>query len=135
MKLASHIVVCGCALWAVHCVAAQPKRAPACDEYISTGQWIYRYQEWSLELVPTACGREISAADTPYMFYEIAKKYAGSPYWTNTRGMINQLTCHLAIARKKVQWDLDPWRPYVGYAATVVAGCNPTVPDPEKPFH
>ncbi len=68
------------------------------------------------------------------MFYEIAKKFSGSPYWKNTRGMINQLTCHLAIAREKDKWNLEPFRPYVGYAATVAAGCNPLEPKPDPEF-
>lgn len=105
------------------------------QEYIQSGKWVYRFNEWTLELIPTACGRYVDATQTPNMFYEIAKKFAGSPYWSNTRGMINQLTCHLAIARDKQEWNLDPWRPYVGYSNTAAAGCNVTVPDPDSEFH
>lgn len=105
-----------------------------CSAYIEKGEWIYRYSEWSLSLTPTDCGRQISSDDTGNMFYEIVKKYSGSTYWHNDRGMINQLTCHLVIARNKPQWNLDPWRPYVGHAETLRQDCNVTVPAPDTPF-
>ena len=110
---------------------------PKCggQDYIQSGEWVYRYNEWTLSLTPTDCGRNIAPSQTPNMFYEISKKFAGSPYWSNTRGMINQLTCHLAIARYKQEWNLDPWRPYVGYSKTAAAGCNVTQPDPDSEFH
>ena len=109
--------------------------AQSCISYIERGVWVYRYSEWTLELEPTVCGRAISSNETAYMFYEIAKKFGGSPYWQNTRGMINQLTCHLVIARNKPTWNMDPWRPYIGHSATVAAECNPEVPDPDTDFH
>ncbi|WP_412872119.1 DUF2599 domain-containing protein [Curtobacterium flaccumfaciens] len=38
----------------------------------------------------------------------------------------DQLVCHWANAgRFKVPWNLDAWRPDVGYTRTVAAGCNP----------
>lgn len=135
MKIFNILIVLGFSLWAENCLAAEPERAPECPGgYIQSGQWIYRFNEWTLELIPTTCGREIGPNDTAYMFYEIAKKFSGSPYWSNTRGLINQLTCHLQIARTKNEWNLDPWRPYVGHSATVLAGCNVTVPRPDTPF-
>ncbi|GEM_PF-2552644 len=112
--------------------------SPKCSgdqEYIQKGEWVYRYNEWTLSLTPTTCGRQINATQTPNMFYEIVKKFAGSPYWANTRGMINQLTCHLVIARNKPEWNLDPWRPYVGHDRSVAEGCNATTPDPDSVFH
>ena len=87
--------------WINYSDAADPVRVPRCAEYIESGQWVYRFNEWTLEIKPTACGREIGADETAYMFYEIAKKFSGDQYWVNTRGMINQLACHLQIARAK----------------------------------
>ncbi|WP_349973226.1 DUF2599 domain-containing protein [Pseudomonas caspiana] len=120
--------------WIANTSAAEPVRAPTCQTYIERGQWIYRFNEWTLEIVPTECGREIGAEETAYMFFELVKKFSGNQHWKNTRGMINQLTCHYAIARTKAEWNLDPWRPYVGHAATVAAQCNVTVPKPDEPF-
>ncbi|HPY25050.1 MAG TPA: DUF2599 domain-containing protein [Mycobacterium sp.] len=38
----------------------------------------------------------------------------------------DQLICHVwNAARVKVPWNLDSWRPNVGYNATVLALCNP----------
>jgi hypothetical protein len=105
------------------------------QRYIAKGEWIYRYQEWTLSLTPTECGRNIQSDKTGNMFYEIVKDYSGSRFWTNDRGMINQLTCHLTIARNKPEWNLDPWRPYVGHTETVAQQCNVTVPAPDQPFH
>lgn len=38
----------------------------------------------------------------------------------------DQLVCHwVAAGYFKTPWNLDSWRPNVGYPATVAAGCNP----------
>ncbi|WP_169513511.1 DUF2599 domain-containing protein [Agromyces italicus] len=37
----------------------------------------------------------------------------------------DQLVCHIANAWDKRPWNLDSWRPNVGYPATVAAQCNP----------
>lgn len=117
----------------------QLQPAPArCSTYIEKGNWVVAYNEWSLQLVPTKCGRAIQADETPNMFYEIVKKFGdpetfGGPpdpakdRWKNVKGMIDQLTCHLTIARNKPTWNLEPHRPWVGYEATVAAECNPYI--------
>jgi hypothetical protein len=119
----------------------QPSVAQNCSEYIQSGKWVYRFSsdyqfnEWMLSLTPSACGRYINASETAYMFYEVVKKFGQSEHWSNNRGMINQLTCHLYIAREKPEWNLEPWRPYVGYSKTVATGCNPIEPDPDPAYH
>ena len=35
--------------------------------------------------------------------------------------LMNQLLCHAVFASGKPTWDLETWRPDVGYAATVTA--------------
>ncbi|MCL1898320.1 MAG: DUF2599 domain-containing protein, partial [Micrococcales bacterium] len=42
--------------------------------------------------------------------------------------MHNQLTCHGLGAPDKSSWNLEPWRPDVGLAATILARCNPVDP-------
>jgi len=39
----------------------------------------------------------------------------------------HQYLCHIdsQVARVKTSWNLDSWRPNVGYAATLLAKCNP----------
>lgn len=52
--------------------------------------------------------------------------YPYPPYWTdNLSGMGDQYWCHTTFARSKDNWNLEPWRPDVGYLATVLAQCNP----------
>lgn len=119
----------------------KPSIKQNCPEYIENGKWVYRYSsdypfnEWMLSLKPSDCGRYIDSSETAYMFYEIIKKFGQSEHWSNNRGMINQLTCHLYIAREKTEWNLEPWRPYVGYTKTVASGCNPLEPDPDPAYH
>jgi hypothetical protein len=115
--------------------------APSCTSYIDEGKWVYRYSdeypynEWMLSLTPSQCGRYIDPTETAYMFYEIVKKFGQNEHWSNNRGMINQLTCHLYAAREKPEWNLEPWRPYVGYDKTLAAGCNPVEPDKDPAYH
>lgn len=112
---------------------------PSCPQYIQTGVWIYRSaegtHEWALSLTPTVCGRYIDQSETGLMFYEIVRKFGQSSYWTNNRGIINQLICHLLNAREKPQWNLEPFRPYVGFAATADARCNPLTPRPDVEYN
>ncbi|MFC9894880.1 DUF2599 domain-containing protein [Nocardia sp. NPDC127579] len=48
-------------------------------------------------------------------------------------GMRDQFVCHWVWARlvqpNKPSWNLEPWRPAVGYQATVDATCNPGGPE------
>lgn len=48
-------------------------------------------------------------------------------------GMRDQFLCHWVWARlvqpNKPSWNLEPWRPDVGYQATVDAHCNPGGPE------
>jgi hypothetical protein len=65
------------------------------DPHASSATWYAKYQE----LVPAT--------------------YEGQKYR-------DQLVCHIASAGTlKVPWNLDSWRPNVGYTATVLAACNP----------
>lgn len=102
-----------------------------CAKYIETAEWFRRDYEWSIAITPTPCARETQPEQTPYLWDELTRDYSNSGYWKNTHGLRHQLICHLAIARDKPQWILEPWRPDVGYAKTLAAGCNHVVPLPE----
>lgn len=41
------------------------------------------------------------------------------------QSLLSQLRCHAAFAQRKLTWDLEDWRPNVGYYATIEAYCNP----------
>ncbi|KAA0979164.1 DUF2599 domain-containing protein [Pseudomonas sp. ANT_J28] len=92
----------------------------------------FRDYEWSFSITPTPCARRTPPEGTPYLWDELTRDYSNSCYWKNTHGMRHQLICHLAIARDKPQWNLEPWRPDVRYEKTLAASCNHVTPLPEK---
>ncbi|MHC8333199.1 DUF2599 domain-containing protein [Pseudomonas sp. LB3P25] len=103
-----------------------------CAKYIETAEWFRRDYEWSIAITPTPCARETQPEQTPFLWDELTRDYSNSRYWKNTHGLRHQLICHLAIARDKPQWILEPWRPDVGYEKTLAAGCNHVTPLPEQ---
>ncbi|MHC8391914.1 DUF2599 domain-containing protein [Pseudomonas sp. MDT2-39-1] len=103
-----------------------------CAKYIESAVWLRRDNEWSIAITPTPCARETQPEQTPYLWDELSRDYSNSEYWKNTHGLRHQLICHLEIARNKLQWILEPWRPDVGYQLTLAAGCNHVTPLPEK---
>ncbi|CAI8893927.1 DUF2599 domain-containing protein [Pseudomonas sp. IT-232MI5] len=102
-----------------------------CNRYIERAHWFYRDYQWALSITPTPCARRTLESATPFIWDELSRDYSNSRYWRNTHGMRHQLICHLAIARDKPEWNLEPWRPDVGYAKTLAAGCNHVIPLPE----
>ncbi|MFJ2466955.1 MULTISPECIES: DUF2599 domain-containing protein [unclassified Pseudomonas] len=105
--------------------------AERCNKYIESAHWFYRDYQWSFSITPTPCARRTLESGTAYLWNELTRDYSNSRYWQNTHGMRHQLICHLAIARDKPEWNLEPWRPDVGYAKTLAAGCNHVAPLPE----
>ncbi|MED7666296.1 DUF2599 domain-containing protein [Pseudomonas moraviensis subsp. stanleyae] len=103
-----------------------------CNRYIQNAYWFYRDYQWALAIVPTPCARRTQEPGTPFIWDELSRDYSNSHYWQNNHGMRHQLICHLAIARDKPEWNLEPWRPDVGYQRTLEAGCNHVVPLPEN---
>lgn len=103
--------------------AAYPYRN--CKQYIKSAKWIKRFGEMSLSVVPTDCGRSIHPRETKRAFNELYRKHVHDKNWYNTQSMRNQFSCHLAIARHKPEWNLEPYRKDVGYKATQAANCNP----------
>ncbi len=91
--------------------------------------WTKNSQGAQLQVFPTAAGRAAPADDSDRAWAEVL---ADAPT-AGTAGMHDQFQCHWTFARliapTKPSWDLEPWRPAVGYAATVAASCNPGGPD------
>lgn len=72
---------------------------------------------------PTLAGRLASlAAHAAFGWQDI--KNMGVPKHIKYK---HQYLCHvdLQVSRFKSTWNLDSWRPNVGYPATLAAGCNP----------
>ncbi|MNR53162.1 hypothetical protein D3C85_1731250 [compost metagenome] len=90
---------------------------------------------WSLQVVPTACGRAIKDDQTDRMFAELYNKHKDDGQWRQYSvyggSLRRQLVCHLAATfdgkpvRNKPEWNLEPARPYVDQARAVAQYCNP----------
>ncbi|WP_238845141.1 DUF2599 domain-containing protein [Nocardia terpenica] len=110
--------------------------APMVDPYadsplIDRTEWTDDPDGHRLRVYPSAAGR----ADTfaPALDRAWGEVLASAPD-ADTPGMYDQFKCHWQWARvmmpNKPSWNLEPWRPAVGYEATVQAMCNPGGPDP-----
>ncbi|WP_233608290.1 DUF2599 domain-containing protein [Nocardia stercoris] len=102
------------------------------------GQPLIDHVEWlddpdgrRLSIVPTQAGRTDSYG--PALDRAWSEVLADAPD-ADTPGMYDQFRCHWDWARlvepDKPSWNIEPWRPAVGYGATVAALCNPGGPDP-----
>lgn len=76
----------------------------------------------SLAVVPTpwARGAGLAGAELAWWHVEWFAPDEATP------GMRDQLVCHAVGAPDKASWNLEPWRPDVGPALTLLAECNPT---------
>ncbi|MCI0995964.1 DUF2599 domain-containing protein [Pseudomonas corrugata] len=103
-----------------------------CTQYIESATWAERYDpgtqknEWSLSVIPTACGRAIQSDQTNAEYAELVQKFGNDWQWKNNDGggMRRQLVCHLTIARSKTPWNLEPYRPDVTHEVSIQNGCN-----------
>ncbi len=100
------------------------------DFFYSSG-WINRNGEISLsiEVNKNGNGWYIPSSSTDILdtsWSLLYYKHSGDQYWYNVQGLFHQYDCHYSFVWAiKTQWNIEPWRPNVGYSATVQAGCNP----------
>ncbi|WP_067893514.1 DUF2599 domain-containing protein [Nocardia vaccinii] len=109
---------------------------PTTDPYPNTPlidhtQWTDDSDGRRLHVYPTAAGRDDwFPAALGRAWAEVRKDAPDA----DTPGMYDQFECHWQWARlvspDKPSWNLEPWRPAVGYDATVQSLCNPGGPDP-----
>jgi Protein of unknown function (DUF2599) len=129
---------------AVFPVVADPE---ICSRYISTVNWRYKQiyanlgLDWSLEVIPTYCGRLKSYLNLWQSWEELYartfrcaqfsgnrcitvpwdKQWNTSKYWS----MYNQYACHVHFAGLyKKDYNLEPSRPDYGYNGFVARKCN-----------
>ncbi|MCL2736247.1 MAG: DUF2599 domain-containing protein [Propionibacteriaceae bacterium] len=104
---------------------------------ISSATWVHYAEGWTLQVTPTAWARSwafssLSAAVGAADWNELYAKYRSSGLNTNLTGMRDQLICHQVFVAvrypNKPTWNLDEWRPNVGFVQTVNAQCNPGGP-------
>ncbi|MFD8493712.1 DUF2599 domain-containing protein [Amycolatopsis sp. NPDC059657] len=80
-----------------------------------------------LAVFPTEYGRTSAPASAWASAWNEVVALAPS---ANQQNMKDQFRCHYDFARAtapdKPSWNLEQWRPDVGYLATVLAQCNPS---------
>ena len=85
---------------------------------------------WSgqtLSVMPNTLGRHLAQVDAQRLLNDAINKagwrsLSGSQY----NSLLNQMKCHAYFADSKPQWNLDAWRPDIGFWSTVRHQCNPT---------
>lgn len=108
---------------------------PTADPY--SGQPLVDHVTWTetidgprLLVVPTQAGRQTTFPGSDERAWQEVLALAAD---ADAPGMRDQFLCHWAWARlvqpAKPSWNLEPWRPAVGYPATVEARCNPGGPE------
>ena len=110
--------------------APSPADPATTDRLIDHTYWGSTDKGRQLQIFPTLAGRsDTLPAASARAWQEVL---ADAPT-ANTPGMYDQFLCHWNFARfvdpSKRSWNLEPWRPAVGYRATVGALCNPGGPE------
>ncbi|WP_327139115.1 DUF2599 domain-containing protein [Nocardia sp. NBC_01327] len=118
-----------------HPIAVSAAQIPAVDAYadqalIDRTEWTDAQDGRRLLVYPTDAGRQDTfptAGERAWQEVLVDAPDADSP------GMRDQFMCHWDFARivapNKPSWNLEPWRPAVGYQETVNALCNPGGPE------
>ncbi len=95
-------------------------RVRVCRQLVLETTWFKHRGTRSLRVTPTWVARGwFSGGDQ--VWAEVVKREPDA----DTPGMRDQLVCHVRFTPAKQAWFLEPDRPAVGYAATVLAACNP----------
>jgi hypothetical protein len=105
----------------------------AWKDLIKSAKWREDNSKFRLEVTPTAWARkwagnhDVGEAGWNELYSKYKNKGRGIK--KNKTGMRDQYICHqqfVAVRHPhKATWNLDEWRPDVGYAKTVAARCNP----------
>ena len=104
----------------INIVATQAEKF---STYFTEGKWITRSGQVSLSLYLRIILESVAQRNAAWSTVNFV--FNGSANWKNTTGMKDQFMCHSYFAKSKNPWNLEPWRPNVGYAQTVAKGCNP----------
>ncbi|MFE3187458.1 DUF2599 domain-containing protein [Nocardia sp. NPDC059240] len=112
-------------------VAGVPTADPYPDQsLIDHTEWTDDIDGRRLHIYPTAAGR---TDKFPAALGRAWQEVLTAAPDADTPGMYDQFRCHWEWARvvapDKPSWNIEPWRPAVGYDATVAAMCNPGGPE------
>ena len=89
---------------------------------VRSATWGEREGGRSLAVDPTPWARQSGIVGEATVWAQLV---ASEPE-AASRTMRDQLDCHTLGANDKTTWNLEPWRPDVGFLATAAARCNPT---------
>ncbi|MEV6769562.1 DUF2599 domain-containing protein [Nocardia sp. NPDC051030] len=112
-----------------------PSTTPQVDQFadqplIDNTEWVDAIDGRRLMVFPTQAGRQDTFPTAGDRAWQEVLTLAPD---ADTPGMRDQFLCHWDWARivapNKTSWNLEPWRPDVGYQATVNALCNPGGPE------
>lgn len=106
-------------------VAVKP---PIRGRLVTTASWQHTGQGFRLRVQPSRYGRAHAAAAPSTALRQALHAAAPAPLTlspTIRHSLLSQLHCHAVFAAQKPRWDLESWRPDVGYVKTVLAACNP----------
>ncbi len=96
------------------------------SQWFSKGEWITRDGKISLSLTHTGWAYAgIATGPITWSWNTVVNKFSSSSNWSNAQGMQEQYQCHVNFAAAKNPWNLEPWRPAVGYIETIKKECNP----------
>lgn len=95
---------------------------------VSSARWVHEPEGYRLRVRPSIAGRNHAWQAVGQALSQALG--AARPTPVRLSGAVRsslreQLRCHAVFAPRKPTWDLEAWRPDVGYAATVRARCNP----------
>lgn len=118
-----------------------PPENQYCSKYIESSKWVRRddpklgKDTWTLQVVPTDCGRKIKDDQTDRMWAELYNLHKDDEQWREYSqyggSMRRQMVCHLTLVsagrpvRDKPEWNLEPARPYVDHETSLKMNCNP----------
>jgi uncharacterized protein DUF2599 len=95
---------------------------------IARAHWTHPRKGYRLIVRPSSFGRQHADAAPARALWQAVRDARPTPLRiTNSihQSLLNQLRCHTEFAPYKPTWDLEAWRPNVGYLKTVEAECNP----------
>lgn len=105
-----------------------PRQHDALGYFFNFAAWITRDGKLSLSLDPVY-GVRIDAGLKDRAWSALSNPntgFGGYSNFSNNYGTLNnQFSCHFWFANMKDRWNIEHWRPNVGYWPTVWAGCNP----------
>ncbi|MEO9221801.1 MAG: DUF2599 domain-containing protein [Mycobacteriaceae bacterium] len=89
-------------------------------------QWTTNSKGRALHVYPSDAGRTANGAPARATAWQEVVRASSQ---ADTPSLHDQFNCHWDFARiidpHKSSWDLEAWRPNVGYPAVVAAQCNP----------